>query len=88
MNAENFILILFGITIGYGFFVLKSSGLLRDAWLGLKGGKMMKPHQPCDHQYYGDKGIRVVKCDLCGDQHWYDKEDEFKILGFKNLYSR
>lgn len=31
----------------------------------------------CNHKYYSDKQIKVIRCDECGDQRWYD---------YKNLW--
>jgi hypothetical protein len=31
----------------------------------------------CDHKYYSDKQIKVIRCEKCGDERWYD---------YKNLW--
>ncbi len=31
----------------------------------------------CDHEYFADTQIKVIRCEKCGDERWYD---------YKNLY--
>lgn len=31
----------------------------------------------CDHKYYSDKQIKVIRCEKCEDERWYD---------YKNLW--
>lgn len=31
----------------------------------------------CDHKYSSDTQIRVIRCDKCGDERWYNIKNLF-----------
>jgi hypothetical protein len=38
----------------------------------LKALRLLYVRRMCDHKYNSDTQIKVIRCEECGDERWYD----------------